>query len=159
MFVFIFKTKSKQCLTKIRTACWFSSNAFVSGTGDLRFKSRPGEIGHNVANGSPPLLHFLKRAVLLRYNDAEMAQQTCNTLRGNTASIMMEIKFVGKIDLVKKKLNDEKARVYICGMTNWQVDCRGNTSAKFTLIFTVSCLFFTLVFVRHWRFCSVVCSE
>ena len=41
-----------------------------------------------------------------------MAQQTCNTLRGNTASIMMEIKFVRKIDLVKKKLNDEKVRVY-----------------------------------------------
>ena len=37
---------------------------FVSGTGDLRFKSRVGQIGHSVANGSPQLRISLKVAVL-----------------------------------------------------------------------------------------------
>ena len=39
-------------------ASWSSGNAFVSGAGGLRFKSRAGQIGHSVANGSPPLRHF-----------------------------------------------------------------------------------------------------
>ena len=40
---------------------WSSSNAFVSGAGGLRFKSRAGQITHNVVNGSPPLRHLFKR--------------------------------------------------------------------------------------------------
>ena len=36
-------------------AGWSSGNAFVSGTEDLGFKSQAGQIGHRVANGSPPL--------------------------------------------------------------------------------------------------------
>ena len=47
------------------------TNAFVSGAGGLRFKSRAGQIGRNVVNGSPPLLRFLKRAVLPGRSDAE----------------------------------------------------------------------------------------
>ena len=39
---------------------WPSDNAFVSGAGSLRFKSRAGQIGNGVANDSPPLQHFFK---------------------------------------------------------------------------------------------------
>ena len=35
-------------------------NAFVSGEGGLRFKSRAGQIGHSVANGSPLLQRFFE---------------------------------------------------------------------------------------------------
>ena len=42
--------------------CWSSGNAFVSGAGGLRFKSRAGQMGHSVANGSPPLRHFFERS-------------------------------------------------------------------------------------------------
>ena len=38
---------------------WSSGNEFVSGAGSMRFKSRAGQIGHSVANGLPPLRHFL----------------------------------------------------------------------------------------------------
>ena len=37
---------------------WSSGNVFVSGAGGLSFKSRAGQIGHSVANGSPLLQHF-----------------------------------------------------------------------------------------------------
>ena len=47
-------------------ASWSSGNAFVSGAGDLRFKSRAGQIGHSVANGSPPLRHFFERSCVAR---------------------------------------------------------------------------------------------
>ena len=47
-------------------ASWSSGNAFVSGAGDLRFKSQAGQIGHSVANGSPPLRHFFKRSCVAR---------------------------------------------------------------------------------------------
>ena len=43
-------------------ASWSSGNAFVSGTGSRRVKSRAGQIGHSVANGSPPLRHFFERS-------------------------------------------------------------------------------------------------
>ena len=50
---------------------WSSGNAFVSGAGDLRFKSRAGQIGHSVANGSPPLPYVSSsEAELPRRNDA-----------------------------------------------------------------------------------------
>ena len=45
---------------------------FVSGAGGLRFKSRTGQIGYSVANGSPPLRHFFERSCVARGNDAEM---------------------------------------------------------------------------------------
>ena len=47
-------------------ASWSSGNAFVSGAGGLRFKSRAGQIGHSVANGSPPLRHFFERSCVAR---------------------------------------------------------------------------------------------
>ena len=39
---------------QILAFCWSSGNAFVFGAGGLRFKSWAGQIGHSVANGSPP---------------------------------------------------------------------------------------------------------
>ena len=42
-------------LCRSRPASWSRGYASVSGAGDLRFKSRAGEIGHSVADGSPPL--------------------------------------------------------------------------------------------------------
>ena len=45
-------------------ANWLSVNAFVSGARDQWFIYRHGPIGLNVANGWPPLRHFLKGAVL-----------------------------------------------------------------------------------------------
>ena len=41
-------------------------NAFVSGAGGLKFKSRAGQIGHSVANGSPPLRLFFERSCVAR---------------------------------------------------------------------------------------------
>ena len=43
-------------------ASWSSGNALISGAGGLRFKSWTGQIGHSVANGSPPLQHLLERS-------------------------------------------------------------------------------------------------
>ena len=46
---------------------------FVSGVGALRFKSRAGQIGHNIANGPSPLQHFFDwSGVVHRSNDSEM---------------------------------------------------------------------------------------
>ena len=50
-----------------------SGNTFVSGAGDLRFKSQVGQIGHNVANSSPPLGHFFEGAGLPERNAADMS--------------------------------------------------------------------------------------
>ena len=50
----------------LEKASWSSGNAFVSGAGGLRFKSRAGQIGHSVANGSPPLRRFFKRSCVAR---------------------------------------------------------------------------------------------
>ena len=56
-----------------RPASWSSGNAFVSGAGGRRFKSRAGQFEHSVANGSPPLQHFFEKScVARRRNDAEM---------------------------------------------------------------------------------------
>ena len=56
------KTKliSKITFASIIHFSWSSGNAFISGAGGLRFKSRTGQIGHSVANGSPPLRHFFE---------------------------------------------------------------------------------------------------
>ena len=64
--------KSWRCLNFFRwinfflPASWSSGNAFVSGAGGLRFKSQAGQIGHSIANGSPPLRHFFKRSCVAR---------------------------------------------------------------------------------------------
>ena len=52
--------------TPVGPASWSSGNAFVSGAGGLRFKSRVGQIGHSVANGSPPLRHFFEWSCVAR---------------------------------------------------------------------------------------------
>ena len=41
-------------------------NAFVSGAGGLRFKSRAGRIRHSVANGSPPPQRFFEWSCVTR---------------------------------------------------------------------------------------------
>ena len=66
MHVLVVKcTAKKRC--KMRSpASWSSGNAFVSGAGGLRFKSRAGQIGHSVANGSPLLQHFFERSCVAR---------------------------------------------------------------------------------------------
>ena len=51
---------------------WSSGNAFVSGAGGLRFKSRAAQIEHSVANGSHPCDISSKEAVLLERNDVKM---------------------------------------------------------------------------------------
>ena len=53
-------------LNVITPASWSSGNAFVSGAGGLRFKSRAGQIKHSVANGSPVLQHFFERSCVAR---------------------------------------------------------------------------------------------
>ena len=47
-------------------SCWSRGNAFVSGAGGLRFKSRAGQIGQSAANGSPTLQHFFERSCAAR---------------------------------------------------------------------------------------------
>ena len=46
-----------------------NGNAFVSGAGGLRFIFRDSQIGHSVANGSPPLQYFFERTIR---NDADI---------------------------------------------------------------------------------------
>ena len=53
-------------------ASWSRGNAFVSGAGGVRFKSRTDQIGHSFDNGSPPLQRFFQRSCAARRNDAEM---------------------------------------------------------------------------------------
>ena len=48
-------------------------NPFVSGAGDLRFKSQAGQIEHSVATTRHLFEISSKAAVLLGCNDAEMA--------------------------------------------------------------------------------------
>ena len=57
------------------------------GAGGLGFNFRAGQIGHSVANGSPPLRCFF-RAVLLRRLAVEMDPATRCKFRRNTASII-----------------------------------------------------------------------
>ena len=49
------------CLVFSQPVSWSSGNAFVCEAGGLRFKSRADQIGHSVANGSPPLQYFFER--------------------------------------------------------------------------------------------------
>ena len=54
------------CFSNEGPASWSSGNAFVCGAEGLSFKSRAGQIGHSVANGSPPLRHFFERSCVAR---------------------------------------------------------------------------------------------
>ena len=45
---------------------WSSSNAFASGAGALRFKSRVRQIRHSIVNDLPLLKHFFKRSCVAR---------------------------------------------------------------------------------------------
>ena len=54
---------------------WSSANAFLSGVGGQKFKSRTGQIERSVANDSPPLRYFFERSCVANdggRNDAEM---------------------------------------------------------------------------------------
>ena len=53
-------------------ASWSSGNAFVSGTASPRYKSRAVQIKIGVANGSPLLPYFFKKALLPGRNVPEM---------------------------------------------------------------------------------------
>ena len=56
-----------------KPAIWLSGYTFVSGAGGLRFKSRAGQIGQSVANGSPPLRNFSGRSCAAhRRNETKM---------------------------------------------------------------------------------------
>ena len=58
----------------------------------MRFKSRAGQIGHSVANGSPPLRYFSeKRAVLPGRNDAEIGPVNLLHASAYSASIMKDL--------------------------------------------------------------------
>ena len=63
---------NSMCFCLNALASWSSGNAFVSGVGDLRFKPWAGQIGHSVANGSPPLRYFFDETVLPGRNDAKI---------------------------------------------------------------------------------------
>ena len=57
------------CIAKIETifaANWSSGNAFVSGAGGLKIKSRANQIVHSVANGSPPQGYLFERSCVAR---------------------------------------------------------------------------------------------
>ena len=59
------QTSTKVCaalLNFLEPARWLSGNAFVSGAGGPKFKSRFDQTGHSVANGLPPLQHFFERS-------------------------------------------------------------------------------------------------
>ena len=50
-------------------------NRSTNGTGGLRFRSRADQIGHRVANGSPPLQYFFAKCRgARRHNDAEIGR-------------------------------------------------------------------------------------
>ena len=93
-----FKVRRLQCFSKLAVcfklmapASWSSGNAFVSGVGGLRFKSRTGQIEHSVTNDLPPLRHSSKRAVLPRAMTRRWAPPTRYTLRQITASIIKDL--------------------------------------------------------------------
>ena len=67
---------------------WSSGNAFVSGAGGPMFKSRAGQIGHSVANGSPSSATFLRKNLCCAGSmTRKRAPPTCYTSWRNTASM------------------------------------------------------------------------
>ena len=76
---------------------WLSGNAFVSGMEGLRFKSRVGQIGHSVANGSPFIAAiFLRKELRCPGTMTWRWAPPSHTLRHNTASIMKDLTFFSK---------------------------------------------------------------
>ena len=63
--------------------CWYSLLFTINCLGrpeswpscNAKLKSQANQIEHSAANVSPPLRHFLKRAVLPERNNAEISQQ------------------------------------------------------------------------------------
>ena len=62
------------------------------GAGGLGLYSRAGQIGHSVANGSPPLRCFFG-ALMSRQSAAEMGPATRYTFGRDITSVMIEICF------------------------------------------------------------------
>ena len=56
----------EQLQTHRKIKSWFSGNALVAAEEGLRLKSLGGQIGHSVANGSPPLQRFFERSNVAR---------------------------------------------------------------------------------------------
>ena len=79
------------CYSSSTLASWSSGNAFVSGAGGLRFKSRAGKIGQSVVNGSPPLRHFFEKSCVARAQWRVYGPRRLVTLQRNTASIMKKL--------------------------------------------------------------------
>ena len=75
-----------------KPASWSSGNAFVSGAGGLRFKSRVGQIVHSAADDLPALQYFFDSSCIARAQWREDGPPpTRYTLRRNTASIMKDL--------------------------------------------------------------------
>ena len=55
--------------------------AFVSGPKGRRFKSRQGQIGHTVANGSLPLRHFFERNCVQGWQYGTVRLNFCQEVR------------------------------------------------------------------------------
>ena len=90
-----------------------SDNAFVSGTGDLRFKSRPGQIGQVLPTACHRCNIFSKEIVLLRRNDAEVVAQTRYTLRRIRAGIIFcdKIKILSCVIQNNVSFHDIKVKI------------------------------------------------
>ena len=69
---------------QILAFCWSSGNAFVFGAGGLRFKSWAGQIGHSVANGSPP-----------RAKSTDRDKLTANKLTSNKLTAKRRFRYSG----------------------------------------------------------------
>ena len=65
----------------------------TAGAGGPKFKSWASEIGHTVADGSPPLRHFFERSCVAQTAMTwGWAVPTLCTLRRNTTSIKQKLK-------------------------------------------------------------------
>ena len=75
------------------TASWSSDNAFVNRARVLKFKYRTGQIGHDIANGLPPLRHCFESSKLCCPGTItrRCAPSTRYKLRRNTASTMKDL--------------------------------------------------------------------
>ena len=78
-------------ILQILAFCWSSSDAFVSGAGSLRFKSRSGQMTPSVANGLCRCKNSSKGAALHGCNDAEMGPPTRYMLLRIVESIMKDL--------------------------------------------------------------------
>ena len=77
-------------------ASWSIGNAFVSGAGGLRFKSRASKIGHIVANGSSSLRQLFERSrVAASIATQRDGPRQLFTLRRNRANIMKDLIWFG----------------------------------------------------------------